>query len=189
MARCPGLAQEVVTLALARRSSRARPPALGAGSRDQGPDGSLAGRRRHNTPYPARREPGAGPTQGSLCPLFPMAGAPFKGKAGFLTQHRARSPSTLSVCQPDRKAGPTDWLQRQTPPALQGRGRAGEEPTCRAPPRRAPVRPGNRGAGETPARRAKSPTLMRGTSAFPPAPRAQGRGAGGRRAGPRAHQG
>lgn len=68
--------------------------------------------------------------------------------------------------------------------ARQGPGRRNR--TCRAPPRRAPVRPETAGQAR-PLPGGPSPHTHAGNLSFPTcAPRAQGRGAGGRRAGPRA---
>ena len=186
MARCPGLAQGGSDLGL-WPAQAAEPAHLhwvqGAEISGQ----TKPGREARHTPHPRLPRAWGWPHAGVPVPTLPNGRElPPRVSAGFphpAPGQKPVHPVSLSTRLQSTRGPRTDWLQRQTPPRPVRQGPGRRNRTCRAPPRRAPVWPGNRGTGETPARRAKCPTPMPGTSAFPPAPRAQGRGAGVRPAG------
>ena len=158
MARCPGLAQEAVTLVFGPQEQQSPPTCTGCREQRSAarrkPGREAAAQHTHPRPPRAWGWPHAGipvPTLPNGRELPPRVSAGFPHPApGQKPVH----PVSLST-RPQSRAHGLAPAANAPSPARQGPGRRNR--TCRAPPRRAPVRPGNRGAGETPARRAKSP--------------------------------
>ena len=177
MARCPGLAQGGSDLGFWPSPGST---VLGAGSRDQGPDRSLAGRREAAAQPLPPPPPEAWGWRHAGVPVATLANGrelPPRVSAGFPDPAPGQKPAhpvRLST-RPRSALGPwTGSSGKRPPPCKAGAGQ--EEPDLQGPTQARTRPPGNRGVGETPARRATSPTPRRGTSAFPPA---QGRGAWG----------